>query len=158
VTVESIPEDRRVLRTIEELRDAIELDDIRYVDISATRTADIGEDAADVEPQLTLGPSLSKSGKRLRVHVTGRLTSRVSELCVSVDAIYRFDEPVRFEDEKVVVEFMGNSTIVSVAPHIREAFQSLSLRLRAPVPMIGLIKPAVLEPIDPNDTSVEIDD
>lgn len=158
MTAASAPEDRRLLASVEELRDAVDLTDIRYIEISARRTAEVGEGEVDSEPRLTLGPRMAKNGKRMKVDVTCRLTTPVSELLVSVQAIYSFEESVRFEDESVVVDFMGNSTIVSVAPHIREALQSLSMRLRTPVPMIGLIKPVVLKPIDPNDTSIEIDD
>lgn len=141
---------RRSIKETAELRDCLELEDIRYTEVSAERLGIPHEDDPPLEsdePQINLTPQISTDGTKVKVDVSCMTENRYFRVLVSIEILYNASEPLTIPDD-VMVEFLGLSTVVSVAPHIREAFQSMASRLRLPVPLMNLVQPMKLGPAD----------
>jgi len=141
---------RRTIEDVSVLRDLLELEDIRYTEVSAQRLAVPEADDPPLEPdepQLNLNPQISTDGTKVKIDVSCASENRYLRVVVGIEVLYVAPEPVTIPED-VMVDFLGLSTVVSVAPHIREAFQSMAARLRMPIPLMSLVKPMKLRSAD----------
>jgi hypothetical protein len=129
-----VSEPARVIATVPELVDAIELSDIVTFELRARRrdgdfddlaaAQEDGEDERSFEPRLML----SQSDTQLAVRLVAELQTPTIECVVDVAAIYGLREPVTI-DEEPLREFLENIAVMTLIPYVRVAFHDLTGRL-----------------------------
>lgn len=150
-------DEKRLIESVSQLREVIDLESITYTRVLAERADDVSESDEDHGGAFNLTPAVSTSGRRLRIEMQTSMEARQARFEIRLLVFYTMSEPVRFDGQDVIVEFMGESTILSVAPHIREAIQSSAARLGTPVPRMGLLRPMGLVPADEDYDASELD-
>lgn len=160
----SSPEDTpaRVVDTIEELVDLVELRDIVVYEVRARRAdggfdlefddvdelgvfADEGDDDDEMRPTLRGVQVMTRSDERtLDVRVVARVDNSAAVVNVDLAAVY--SKAAEFEiAADVLTDFVARVSLMSLFPFIREVVLTESTRLGASM-KLGLLKASSLQP------------
>lgn len=130
----------RRVTTAEDLASLATLTDIVFHTFSAERGPFAAEDPTFTdEPRLELATHQDNEGVALQMEL--RLAGEPNiRYHVAAVATYHLSEPVDIPHD-VLTDFISRAAVLAVYPFVREGVVSLAGRLRAPAPILGLIRP-----------------
>lgn len=152
--------DRRVLASIAELVDIVELTGVRFTSVHAARLSVEDPEALEIEGagspvQINLQPAHSEDGRSFSVLASAETRRPEFEINASVEVAYRFTEPIAEMDEDLMGQFLGTSVVVTAAPYLREAFTSLGARIEVRDTGFPLVRAGAVTRIDESDSAPE---
>lgn len=124
----------RQIDDVLEFLDVAELSDVAYHEISGRRTATTdAEDSQAITVLFAWAPS--RVAARTRLEFRGQ----DAEYIVDVATIYTLSEPVTLTD-KAQREFGAKVAVMAAYPYLRAGLFDLATRLRAALPVLGLLR------------------
>lgn len=152
----------RQITSLDGLIGAVELQDIRYQELSGRRTGQpTPEQPVNIELPMNLQVAWSDDQSGFAVVFKTEIKLPQAEFVIAVSVHFGMGEPSEVE-ESVMQEFLGDTAFSLAYPYIRQAATTLSSQLRVnPVIMLPLIKADVGEkertvlPDEPNDSDAE---
>ncbi len=134
------------VETVEELVGLVELVALRTFEISGRRDESDGETGEDADPEVPYAINLRESHDSDGIETRFRITVNASgaELVAEVGVAYSFDQPLEVAP-RAIRDFLVRVAVMAAYPFLREAVATTAARMEIPVPVLGLLKPGMID-------------
>lgn len=142
-------------KSAQELIDLVELSAVHFTEVHSTR--EVTEDVDEGQGvDINMVPGLAEGGTKIGVIVTANVIRKEIKIRMRLEVTYDLKQEIEMPESDVMADFLGATTLITVAPYIREAVGTLAARVGVEAPIFPLVRATKLVPdYDPNDEESE---